>query len=375
MLHRVRSSATRAARSALGFGAQRVASNEWLTSVVYDLMNETNFTGLSEHEEMLSDRVRVDAYHRGIHANIHPGDVVVDLGTGSGLLACMASRAGASKVYAIEHGEIIDLAREIAAHNGCDNIEFVRTNSREFTPPEPVDVILHEQMGDELFNENMVENVLDLRDRALRPGGRVLPSAFRLFVEPVTFAPEHRVRRLWNIDLPDALDLSATERGYDVGEVGQSVVEGANGSLSVNAAGLRLDSTVSDARGRYRFRGVAHDVGLALLASGDWIVSQPSSIKPLRPNEVRTLNLEVELAGSIRAIPIDSDGVGLWFDAKHERGTTWEMNHQFTGEVTFSGVETGRWTLRVRRPTVGGEGVLRTVECVVRAGETTTAEL
>ncbi len=226
MLHRVRSSATRAARSALGFGAQRVASNGWLTSVVYDLMNETNFTGLSEHEEMLSDRVRVDAYHRGIQSNIRPGDVVVDLGTGSGILACMASRAGAAKVYALEHGEIIDLAREIAAHNGCDNIDFVRTNSREFTPPEPVDVILHEQMGDELFNENMVENVLDLRDRVLRPGGRVLPAAFRLFVEPVTFAPEYRVRRLWNIQLPDDLDLSATEHSltaarFDTGRMDQ----------------------------------------------------------------------------------------------------------------------------------------------------------
>ncbi|MEY4607605.1 MAG: hypothetical protein RLY45_2365, partial [Actinomycetota bacterium] len=31
-------------------------------SVVYDLMNETNFAGLAEHEEMLSDGVRVQAY-------------------------------------------------------------------------------------------------------------------------------------------------------------------------------------------------------------------------------------------------------------------------------------------------------------------------
>lgn len=180
--------------------------------VIYDLKNETNFAGLSEHEEMLSDSVRVNAYHEAIHRNVAPGDVVLDLGTGTGLLAMMASRAGAANVYAVEHSDFIEVAREIAAHNGITNIEFVQANSREFTPPEDVDVVLHEQMGDELFNENMLENLLDLRDRVLRPGGRLLPARFRLFVEPVSFHESMRVRRFWNIELPDGIDLSGTEQ-------------------------------------------------------------------------------------------------------------------------------------------------------------------
>ena len=180
--------------------------------VVYDLMNETNFAGLAEHEEMLSDTVRVEAYHRGIHRNVQPGDVVLDLGTGTGLLAFMASRAGAEKVYAVEHSDFIEVAREIARHNGITNIEFVQANSREFTPPEPIDVVLHEQMGDELFNENMLQNLLDLRDRVLRPGGRILPATFRLFVEPVSLHESMRVRRFWNIDLPDDIDLSGIQQ-------------------------------------------------------------------------------------------------------------------------------------------------------------------
>lgn len=182
-----------------------------MMSVVYDLINGSNFAGLEAHEEMLSDSVRVAAYHRGIQRNVQAGDVVVDLGTGTGLLAFMASRAGAKKVYAVEHSDFIQVAREIADHNGFTNIEFVRANSREFTPPEPVDVILHEQMGDELFNENMLENVLDLRDRVLRPGGRILPARFKLFVEPITMNDGMRIRRFWNIDLPDGIDLSASE--------------------------------------------------------------------------------------------------------------------------------------------------------------------
>ena len=212
MANRATQAATRAARSTVGFAARRIAASDWLMSVVYDHMNETNFAGLAEHEEMLSDTVRVDAYHRGIHRNVQPGDVVLDLGTGTGLLAFMASRAGAKKVYAVEHSDFIQVAQEIAQHNGFTNIEFVRANSREFTPPEPIDVIVHEQMGDELFNENMLQNVLDLRDRVLRPGGRILPATFRLFAEPVVFHESMRIRRFWNIDLPDGIDLSATEQ-------------------------------------------------------------------------------------------------------------------------------------------------------------------
>jgi type I protein arginine methyltransferase len=211
MSNRVGRAATKAVRSTLGFGAARLASSDRLMSLVYDLANETNFAGLAEHEEMLSDSVRVEAYHRGIHRNVQQGDVVLDLGTGTGLLAFMASRAGARKVYAVEHSDFIEVAREIARHNGFTNIEFVQANSREFTPPEPIDVVLHEQMGDELFNENLLANLLDIRDRVLRPGGRILPAKFRLYIEPVTLHESMRVRRFWNIDLPDGIDLTAME--------------------------------------------------------------------------------------------------------------------------------------------------------------------
>ncbi|MDB4103750.1 methyltransferase domain-containing protein, partial [Acidimicrobiales bacterium] len=211
MSSRAQRAATKFVRSATGFVAERVASSDRMMSVAYDLMNGENFAGLEAHEEMLSDNVRVEAYHRGIHRNVQPGDVVLDLGTGTGLLAFMASRAGAKKVYAVEHSDFVDVAREIGDYNGFTNIEYIRANSREFTPPEPIDVVLHEQMGDELFNENMLENVLDLRDRVLAPSGRILPARFRLFVEPVSMHEEMRIRRFWNIDLPDGIDLSASQ--------------------------------------------------------------------------------------------------------------------------------------------------------------------
>lgn len=288
--HRTARLATSSVRSAIGFLAARAATNDWLMGLLYDLTNETNFAGLSEHEEMLSDSVRVNAYHDGIHRNIRAGDVVLDLGTGTGLLAFMASRAGASKVYAVEHSDFIDVAREIATHNGFTNIEFVQSNSREFTPPEPVDVVLHEQMGDELFNENLVENLLDVRDRVLRPGGRILPAHFRLFVEPVSFTESMRVRRFWNIDLPDDIDLSSTER---------------------SAAAARFDTGRNEQL---------------------WV--RPGSVESTLDRPQPLLEFDLHTLASIEELPLDHvvartadattiiDGWCVWFEAAFDDGTT-----------------------------------------------------
>ncbi|MGK0425690.1 MAG: protein arginine N-methyltransferase 1 [Ilumatobacter sp.] len=200
---------TRAVRAVLGFGAERLARNDWLMGIVYDLINGEQFSTLGHHEEMLADTVRVEAYQQGIKNAVNEGDVVVDLGTGTGLLAFMASTAGATKVYALDHADVILLAKDVGAENGFTNIDYVQANSREFNATEPVDVVVHEQLNDELFGENMIENLLDIRDRVLRDGGRIVPGRFRLFVEPVRLHQDHRVPHIWDMNLGEGLDFTS----------------------------------------------------------------------------------------------------------------------------------------------------------------------
>ncbi len=174
-----------------------VFANRALRNLVYDVQNIGEFTSLLEHEKMLADESRVTSYFRAIQRTVQPGQVVLDLGTGSGILAFFAAQKKPRTIYAIDHSNFIEVARQIAEHHHIQNIVFVRQNSRQFTPPEPVDVIIHEQMGDTLFNENMVENLLDLKKRALKPGGKILPGKFNLYLEPACLREDYKTPFLW----------------------------------------------------------------------------------------------------------------------------------------------------------------------------------
>lgn len=159
------------------------------------------FGHFAEQEKMLADRPRMDFYHAAITRHVQPGDVVIDLGTGTGILAAFAARRGAAKVYAIDHSDILRYARRLAEHNQIANVEFVATHSREFSAGERVDVIVHEQMGDFLFDEEMVTNVIDLRERLLKRGGRIVPSCFELYCEPVKVVDGRRVPFIWELNV------------------------------------------------------------------------------------------------------------------------------------------------------------------------------
>ena len=173
--------------------------------------NGLMFADFHEQERMLADTRRMAFYKAAIERHIQAGDRVIDLGTGTGILAALAARRGAAHVYAIDHSVIIKQARELAAANRVCNIEFLPIHSSKFRLDEPVDVILHEQMGDCLFDEGMVANVTDLRDRLLRPGGLILPSLFEFYCEPIKIRDDRLVPFIWELNV-HGYDYSCLDR-------------------------------------------------------------------------------------------------------------------------------------------------------------------
>ncbi|KAG0627024.1 hypothetical protein M758_2G168600 [Ceratodon purpureus] len=88
---------------------------------------------------MLSDRVRMDAYY---HANFEntrhfKGKTVLDVGTGSGILAIWSAQAGARKVYAVEATDMAAHARALVAGNNLEDVvEVIQGYIEDITLPE-----------------------------------------------------------------------------------------------------------------------------------------------------------------------------------------------------------------------------------------------
>ena len=154
---------------------------------------------INEHRIYLSDHARLAAYSAAISQAVRPGDVVLDLGCGTGILGLLACRAGAARVYAIDATGMIEIARRLARDNGfTDRIVHLNTLSLDARLPEPVDVVMCDQMGCFGIDAGVVEYMTDARERFLRPGGTLIPQRLTLMVAPVEKTDLRPQVEFWN---------------------------------------------------------------------------------------------------------------------------------------------------------------------------------
>ncbi len=126
---------------------------------------------------MMADRARTDAYTEALRRSVGPDSVVLDIGTGTGVHAFLACQLGARRVFAVEPGDSIEVARRIAATNGlADRIEFIQALSTAVDLPEPADVIVSDLRGRTPVFEGHLPAIVDARKRLLAPGGVLIPQ-------------------------------------------------------------------------------------------------------------------------------------------------------------------------------------------------------
>src|SRR5437016_11881319 len=136
--------------------------------------------GLGAYGSMIADRVRVEAYAEALRKSVRKGSVVAEIGTGPGIFAVLACQLGATRVYAIEPSEIIQVAREVAAANGCaDKIEFFEELSDRVMLPGRADVILSDLRAVLPLFQRHIPAIIDARSRFLAPGGAMIPERIR----------------------------------------------------------------------------------------------------------------------------------------------------------------------------------------------------
>lgn len=137
----------------------------------------------SWHWGIVADDTRNRLYDTALRQAITPGDRVLDIGTGSGLLAMMAARAGAGSVLACEmNTNVATLAERVIADNGlAQTVRVVPRHSQEIRlgqdMDDRVDVIVSEIVSNDLLSQDVLAVHRDVVGRLLRDGGHVIPRA------------------------------------------------------------------------------------------------------------------------------------------------------------------------------------------------------
>jgi type I protein arginine methyltransferase len=136
------------------------------------------YAEIEVHRTMICDRVRTGAFRRAIDSVVRRGDIVLDVGAGTGILSMFAARAGAARVYAVERTTVAVLAQELAAANGvAEIVQVIQGDVMDVELPERVDVIVSEWLGGFGIDEGMLVPVIAARDRWLKPGGVMIPRS------------------------------------------------------------------------------------------------------------------------------------------------------------------------------------------------------
>ena len=138
------------------------------------------------HEEMIKDKIRTGSYKKAIENNkiIFKDKIVLDIGSGTGILSIFAAKAGAKHVYGIEYADIADYAKEIIKQNNLsDKITIIQSKVEEaILPVDKVDIIISEWMGYFLLYESMLDTLLFARDKWLKKDGYLLPDKAQIYL-------------------------------------------------------------------------------------------------------------------------------------------------------------------------------------------------
>ena len=220
---------------------------------------------LDYHRELLNDELRTNAFREAIARTVRPGDVVVDLGCGSGILSFFACQAGAARVYAIDSGRMADVASYLARHLGfADRITVIQKESREVELPERANVLISETLGVTGFDEGIAGSVKDARARLLTADARLIPCRLGVSLVPVELDYDYDKHVAFWSEPRYGFDLSPL-RLFASNAIAFAHIRG-NAHLAPPAEMFSLDlGEATEAEGRARFEvrrdGFLHGFG------------------------------------------------------------------------------------------------------------------
>jgi len=175
------------------------------------------------HIPMINDTERNEAYFKALKNAVTPGSLVLEIGTGSGIVAMAAAKFGARQVVTCEmNTALARVAAETVRRNGLsEKVSVVAKKSTLLKVPrdlpEKADVFVSELLNIGMLAPEMLAVLRHARTHLVKPEGKVIPAAARVFAQPIE-APD--LARVVPVATVEGFDLSAFDvfrtPGYQV---------------------------------------------------------------------------------------------------------------------------------------------------------------
>ncbi|MFA6253720.1 MAG: 50S ribosomal protein L11 methyltransferase [Candidatus Paceibacterota bacterium] len=138
--------------------------------------------------QCLIDEEKALSFEKIIKKYLKPTDTVIDIGTGSGLLALLAARAGARKVYAVEYDNFVaeTAQKNIEVSGYGDKIEILRGDARIINYPQNLkaDMVIMEMLTTGMVDEYQVQAINNFHHQGLSTDKTVfLPTHQETYVQ------------------------------------------------------------------------------------------------------------------------------------------------------------------------------------------------
>ncbi len=150
--------------------------------------NDKAFSSIDFVGQCLVDEERTNAFSKAIEQTIKENDTVLDLGTGSGIMAILAARSKAKKVFAVEFDPFIaSIAKKNFNSNGFENqIELIVQDARILSLQEKgkINVVIAEMLTTGMVDEHQVQAINNLhKSGVIDAETTVIPQRQDTYVE------------------------------------------------------------------------------------------------------------------------------------------------------------------------------------------------
>jgi len=324
---------------------------------------------LAEHLGYLSDTNRNRLYQAAIRSVLMPGQRVVDLGCGSGLLGLYCLQQGAAFVDAIDETSIIEVARETFVREGfASRTQLHRSSSFATKLACPADLVVCDHVGYFGFDYGLIALLADAKTRFLRPDGRLMPRRLQLLTAAVTsdacrskaeawgadaVAPAYRWMRDRGTNSKHAVNLPAQALISDLGVSADLNLEQELGAYLTfkNELTISRDGLLDGILGCFR----------AELAEGIWMTNSPLADDAIqRPQAFLPISSRLEVhAGDVVLATLrirPAENILAW-ELEHPRSGRRFSHSTFKNEL-FASEDLNRLKL-TNRPRLSERGRLR----------------